>query len=84
MTVIAFTTKIIPEGTTRMTRTKRRLPGDLRRELAFGGLVAGTVLGLAMFAAFNGGMSLTTGDLELRFQGSLAQGLQITFASVSS
>ncbi|MEL7128419.1 MAG: hypothetical protein AAGK23_02635 [Pseudomonadota bacterium] len=55
--------------------------GQTGNELLFGSIIAGTILSVAMIAAFNGGISLKTGEMEMRFDASMAQGLHITFAS---
>ncbi|MEL7480146.1 MAG: hypothetical protein AAGJ29_01165 [Pseudomonadota bacterium] len=53
-------------------------------ELGFGAAIASTILVLSCVAAFNGGVSLKTGELEMTLQGSLAKGLELRFAQAKT
>ncbi len=56
--------------------------GKLRKELIFGLATAGIILGLTTLSAFNGGVSLEAGSLQMTLDASFADGLQLSFVSL--
>lgn len=52
------------------------------RELLFGITVAAVILGTGTLAAFNGGLSLEAGKLQMRLDASFSQGMKLSFASI--
>ena len=53
-----------------------------KREILFAIAVATTLISLTALAAFNGGVSLEAGGLEMTLDASFAKGMQLSFASL--
>lgn len=74
-----------------LTTTSKRTPRQMRgiskrrrthRDLLMGLIVTAAILGGTATAAFNGGVSLEAGKLQMTLDASFADGLHLSFASL--
>jgi hypothetical protein len=74
-----------------LTTTSKRTPGHMRgiirkrrkhKELLIGLAVTAAILGGTAAAAFNGGVSLEAGKMQMTLDASFTDGLHLTFLSI--
>jgi len=80
MTVVHLNIQASERIPTKMRGTSHQ--NQTRRELLFGLAVTTAILGAITLAAFNGGLSLEAGPLQMTLDASLSNGLHLSFASL--
>ena len=85
MTVVRLNRRI-KETPTPARRKKRASDTKTRRsfqkELVFGLIIGAIILSLATISAFNGGVSLEAGKLQMTLDASFTDGLHLSFVSI--
>lgn len=80
MTVIHLKNTTSKRTPTKMRGTYKQ--ASKKGEILFAVAVAITLISLTALAAFNGGVSMQAGGLEMTLDASLAKGMQLSFASL--
>jgi len=81
MTILAFTPRFTSEtdATTRKYIPVRHGPSE--RWIGIG--LCALIIGICCASAFTGGLSVSTGGVEMNLTGSLSQGMQLHFAAIN-
>lgn len=80
MTILAFTQPFTSGTDAKMDfQPARRLPSDRW----IGVLLCTGIIGICCASALTGGLSVSTGGVEMNLTGSLSQGLQLQFAAIN-
>ena len=86
MTILAYTPPFtsVPDAKTSFKPARRLFSRPSNSDRWIGALLGAGILAICCAAAFTGGLSVSTGGVEMNLTGSLSQGLQLQFAAINS
>ena len=86
MTILAYTPPFnpVPDTKIEFKPTRHLLSRPRNSDRWIGALFGAGILTICCAAAFTGGLSVSTGGVEMNLTGSLSQGLQLQFAAINS